>query len=91
MTTITIRDESTGVGHEDRVFTLEMPGESMTVRELIRERVYQEVDDYNRAMREQGRLPILGRIDRIEDGDGRFGVAWQEEFAAMREFVYNYG
>lgn len=57
MTTITIRDESTGLGHKDRTFTLEMPGESMTVRELIRERVYQEVDDYNRAMREQAAEP----------------------------------
>lgn len=57
MATITIRDESTGLGHEDRVFTLEMPSESMTVRELIRERVYQEVDDYNRAAREMAEMP----------------------------------
>lgn len=57
MAMITIRDESTGLGHEDRVFTLEMPSESMTVRELIRERVYQEVDDYNRAVREQQSNP----------------------------------
>src|SRR5690606_6941083 len=28
---------------------LEFPTERITVRELIRERVYQEVDDYNRA------------------------------------------
>jgi len=57
MATITIRDESTGLGHEDRMFTLEIPSESMTVRELIRERVYQEVDDYNRAAREQTESP----------------------------------
>ncbi len=57
MATITIRDESTGLGYEDHVFTLEMPSESMTVRELIRERVYQEVDDYNRAVREQPEVP----------------------------------
>lgn len=57
MATITIRDESTGLGHEDHVFTLEMPSESMTVRELIRERVYQEVDDYNRAVRELADAP----------------------------------
>lgn len=57
MATITIRDESTGLGHEDRVFTLEMPSESMTVRELIRERVYQEVDDYNLAVREKQSNP----------------------------------
>lgn len=57
MATITIRDESTGLGHDDRVFTLEVPSESMTVRELIRERVYQEVDDYNRAARELAEMP----------------------------------
>jgi len=56
-TMITIRDESTGLGHEDRVFTIEMPSESMTVRELIRERVYQEVDDYNLAARQQAESP----------------------------------
>lgn len=57
MTTITIRDTSTSLDRADRVFTLEMPSESMTVRELIRERVYQEVDDYNRAARELAEAP----------------------------------
>lgn len=48
---ILVRDEqSTGV--VDRRFTLEFPTELITVRELIRERVYQEVDDHNRAKRE---------------------------------------
>jgi hypothetical protein len=46
-TTLTIRDESTGEGtlHE---FALEVLTERITVRELIRSRVYQEVQDYNR-------------------------------------------
>ncbi len=48
---LTIRDESMAPGGEDFVFQLEFPTESITVRELIRERVYQEVDDYNRASR----------------------------------------
>jgi len=45
-TTLTIRDESTGGGtvHE---FALEILTEQVTVRELIRSRVYQEVQDYN--------------------------------------------
>jgi hypothetical protein len=45
-TTLTIRDESTGGGtlHE---FALEVLTERITVRELIRSRVYQEVQDYN--------------------------------------------
>jgi hypothetical protein len=45
-TTLTIRDESTGGGtvHE---FALEILTERVTIRELIRSRVYQEVQDYN--------------------------------------------
>jgi len=45
--TLTVRDETAtgGVVHE---FPLEFPNERITVRELIRERVYQEVQDYNR-------------------------------------------
>src|SRR5690349_20626938 len=47
--TLTIRDESTGtLGAENHRFTLDFPTERITVRELIRERVYQEVQDYNR-------------------------------------------
>ena len=46
-TTLTVRDESTDGGtlHE---FALEVLTERLTVRELIRSRVYQEVQDYNR-------------------------------------------
>jgi hypothetical protein len=44
---LTITDEST-TGKDRRSFTLEVPSEVLTVRELIRERVYQEVQDYNR-------------------------------------------
>ena len=45
--TVMIRDETTAgaVLHE---LPLEFPGERITVRELIRERVYQEVQDFNR-------------------------------------------
>ena len=45
-TTLTIRDESTGGGtlHE---FALEVLTERISIRELIRSRVYQEVQDYN--------------------------------------------
>jgi hypothetical protein len=45
--TLTVQDEATsgGVYHEQ---PLEFPTERITVRELIRERVYQEVQDFNR-------------------------------------------
>ena len=44
---LTVRDETTA-GSESNPFTLEFPTERITVRQLIRERVYQEVQDYNR-------------------------------------------
>ncbi|MCA9254828.1 MAG: hypothetical protein KDA33_04290 [Phycisphaerales bacterium] len=50
-TTLTIRDETMTPGGADHVFELTFPTESITVRELIRERVYQEVGDYNQRIR----------------------------------------
>ena len=44
---ITVHDETTG-GFRSNSFELTFPTESITVRELIRERIYQEVQDYNR-------------------------------------------
>ena len=44
--TITIHDE-TSSGQKTHSFTLECLTERMTVRELIRARIYQEVQDYN--------------------------------------------
>jgi hypothetical protein len=46
-TTITIHDE-TITGNPVSAFPLELLTERVTVRELIRSRVYQEVEDYNR-------------------------------------------
>jgi hypothetical protein len=44
---LTIRDETaSGAVYHER--PLEFPSERITVRELIRERVYQEVQDFNR-------------------------------------------
>lgn len=45
--TVTICDE-TASGHVYHELPLEFPSEQITVRELIRERVYQEVGDFNR-------------------------------------------
>jgi len=46
--TLTIRDETTfSLGDVGEGFTLEVSAECITVRELIRARVYQEVRDYN--------------------------------------------
>jgi hypothetical protein len=50
--TLTIRDE-TASGQVYHEMPLEFPSERITVRELIRERVYQEVQDFNRKQDEQ--------------------------------------
>jgi hypothetical protein len=44
--TLTIRDETTS-GDRVHELPLTMPSERITIRELIRERVYQEVQDFN--------------------------------------------
>src|SRR5260370_34178905 len=49
---LTIGDES-GSGDSYNELPLEFPSEHITVRELIRERVYQEVQDFNRKRNEQ--------------------------------------
>jgi hypothetical protein len=52
--TLMIRDE-TATGVPVHEFPLEFQSERITVRELIRERVYQEVSEYNfRSRREDG-------------------------------------
>ena len=47
MTTLTVHDE-TASGRKTNTFTLDCLTERMTVCELIRTRIYQEVRDYNR-------------------------------------------
>ena len=103
MATITICDESTALRHEDRVFTLDMPSESITVRELIRERVYQEVDDYNRVVREQQSNPRFYGLVQPESyeaelneplrtkGPGRFReLDWKKQFeVAVDAYEHN--
>lgn len=50
--TLMVRDETTaGAVYDER--PLEFPTERITVRDLIRERVYQEVQDFNRKHDEQ--------------------------------------
>ena len=44
--TLTIRDETT-LDRNGHAFTLDLPAEQISVRELIRSRVYQEVQAYN--------------------------------------------
>ena len=48
LATLTIRDETTfGFDKNPYVFTLDLEAERVTARELVRERVRREVEDYN--------------------------------------------
>jgi hypothetical protein len=53
--TLTVRDETIS-GERGEAITLEFPTERVTVREIIRARVYQEVEDYNRMRADDGRV-----------------------------------
>lgn len=48
LTELLIRDETTAsLGKTEHTFTVHVSGEKISVRELIRQRVYQEVEEYN--------------------------------------------
>jgi hypothetical protein len=93
--TLTIRDEGLGAQEQDGSFELTVPGERLTIRELIRERVYQEVDDFNRKVREgnDARFKGLVRPAHAEavlnaTGSGRREVDWKAQFEqATRAFL----
>jgi len=52
-TTITIRDETTSnIGQADYVITIHLTARRLTARDLIRERVRQEVEDFNKRQPE---------------------------------------
>jgi hypothetical protein len=63
MATLTIRDE-TATGKTTGELTLDVLDESITVRELIRSRVYQEVQDHNRrrAQAVEATIPFNGLV-----------------------------
>jgi hypothetical protein len=90
--TLTIRDESPGQSF--REWSLEVLTERMTVRELIRSRVYQEVQDYNR--RELGDYQgLIQPSDSIRVVGGyrqkvRRQLDWQQQFEmALAAFESN--
>jgi hypothetical protein len=57
--TLTVRDETPAGGVSD-AWSLEFLSETITVRDLIRERVYQEVQDYN--VKQQAVGPYRGLV-----------------------------
>jgi hypothetical protein len=76
MATLTIRDE-TAAGRTTGELTLDVLDETITVRELIRSRVYQEVQDHNR--RKDGAAAFKGLVtpgdeERMINGGGGGGM-----------------
>lgn len=85
---LTIRDETTG-GEAIQETTLEFPSETITVHDLIRERVYQEVQDYNRK-REETFRGLIQPTDAEASLNGfkmktRREIDWKKQFAKAVE------
>src|SRR2546425_5075366 len=82
-TTLTIHDETTS-GQKTNTFTLDCLTERMTVRELIRARIYQEVQDYNQKEPEYFRgLVEPTQAERTLNGfrlKAKRKIDWQEQF-----------
>jgi hypothetical protein len=91
--TLTIRDETTAGDIHDE-WPLEFPSERVTVRDLIRERVYQEVQDFNLQTGERvfrGLVPPTD-AERILNGrrteyrlNGRGPIDWKPQFEKALE------
>jgi hypothetical protein len=97
--TLTVRDE-TAAGTVYGETPLELPSERITVRELIRERVYQEVQDFNR---QQGEKVFRGLVqpsdtERILNGQRpeyrlkqHREIDWKQQFEQALEAFQNNG
>ena len=85
---LTIHDE-TASGQKTNTFTLDCLTEKMTVRELIRGRIYQEVQDYNQKEPEY----FLGLVEptnaeRVLNGykvRAKRKIDWQEQYQRALE------
>ena len=83
MTTLLINDETTSVQKTNN-FTLDCLTERLTVRELIRARIYQEVQDYNQKAPEYFcGLVEPTQAERTLNGyklKAKRQIDWQEQF-----------
>jgi len=86
--TITIHDETTA-GQKTNTFTLACLTERMTVRELIRARIYQEVQDYNQREPEYFRgLVEPSAAERVLNGyklKAKRKIDWEEQYKRALE------
>jgi hypothetical protein len=92
-TVLTIHDETTS-GQKTNTFTLDCLTEHMTVREVIRARIYQEVQDYNQKQPEYFRgLVQPTEAERALNGFKlrvKRKIDWQEQYQrALEAFERN--
>jgi len=95
---LTVRDE-TASGNVYHSLPLEFPSERITVRDLIRERVYQEVQDFNRHREEHTFRGLVQPTDaeKVLNGDRteyrlkkRRDIDWKQQFEkALEAFDHN--
>lgn len=90
---ITVRDETTS-GHVTDALTLDFPHERVTARELIRSRVYQEVEDYNRRKPDHFRGLVRPADAEQTPNGSRLGphrrIDWKEQYErALEAFERN--
>jgi hypothetical protein len=91
MALVTVRDETFPGSPADEM-TLEFLTERVTVRELIRGRVYQEVTEYNAARAQRPRLPFpLTQTERqLNAPRPALRLDWEEHYQrAIRAFQKN--
>jgi hypothetical protein len=91
--TVIIRDE-TAAGDVFHEHPLELPSERISVRDLIRERVYQEVQDFNQRQHEQIFRGLVQPTDaeRVLNGGRpefhlkqRRQIEWKPQFEKAQE------
>jgi len=92
-TTLTIHDETTS-GQKTNTFTIDCLTERLTVRDLIKARIYQEVQDYNLKEPEYFRgLVEPTNAERVLNGfklKARRKIDWQEQYQrALEAFERN--
>ena len=82
-TTLTIHDETTS-GQKTNTFTIECLTERLTVRDLIKARIYQEVQDYNLKEPEYFRgLVEPSEAERVLNGyklKVRRKIDWEDQY-----------
>ena len=87
-TTLTIHDETTS-GQKTNTFTIDCLTERLTVRELIKARIYQEVQDYNLKEPEYFRgLVEPTHAERVLNGyklKARRKIDWEEQYKRALE------